>query len=113
MLQCVLRSLHAGLHADQVADVFTEALIERHQKIHRRQRRAVDAVQVSLERWRQRQGFEVWRQLLALIGGVAERDSLGVRFEKEIERIEHRHFRDQIDFDAQLCGFSGNTRRAR
>lgn len=105
VLQCVLRSLHAGLHADQVADVFAEALIERHQKIHRRQWRAVDAVQVSLERWRQRQDFEVWRQLLALIGGVAERDSLGVRFEKKIERIEHRHFRDQIDFDAQLCGF--------
>ena len=107
VLEGVLRGLHARFHADQVTDVFAEALIERHQKIHRGQRCAVDAVQVSLEGRGQRQGFEVRRQLLALVGGVDERDFFGVRFEEEVERIEHRHLGEQIDFDAQLCGFLG------
>ncbi|MNL06262.1 hypothetical protein D3C87_1268940 [compost metagenome] len=103
----VFRGLHARLHANQVADVFAQALVERHKEVHRRQRRAVDGVQIGFEFRRQRQGFEVRRQFLALIGGVGERDFLGVGFEEEVERVEHRHFGEQIDFDAQLIGFLG------
>ena len=33
---------------------------------------------------------------------VFERKFLRLRFEKEIERIEHRHFRDQIHLDAEI-----------
>jgi hypothetical protein len=67
MLEGVFRGLHTRLHADQVVDVVTQALIECDEEVHGRQRRAVNAVQIRLERRRQRQGFQVRRQLLALI----------------------------------------------
>ena len=34
---------------------------------------------------------------------VGERKFLRLRFEEKIERIQHRHFRDQIHFDAKLA----------
>ena len=35
---------------------------------------------------------------------VGERESLRVRLEEEVERIEHRHLGDQVHLDAQLVG---------
>ena len=35
---------------------------------------------------------------------VRERELLRVRFEEEIERVEHRHLRDQIHLDQELAG---------
>ncbi|CDF96513.1 hypothetical protein BN844_4972 [Pseudomonas sp. SHC52] len=105
--QGMLRGLDTGLHADQIADVIVQALVERHQEIHRRQRRAVDAIQVRLEFRRQRQRLQVRHQLVFLIGPVGEWNLFGVGFEEKIERIEHRHFRQQIDLDPQFFGFLG------
>lgn len=68
------RRLHARFHADQVADIGRQALVEAHQKVHRRQRCAVDTRQVRGKLRRQRQGFQVRRQLTLFIGGVAEGD---------------------------------------
>ena len=105
VFQRVFGCLDAWFHADQVADVFTQTLVERHEEIHGRQRGAVDTVQVGFELRRQRQGFQVRRQLLALIGGVSERDFLRIRLQKEVEWIEHRHLGEQIHFDPQFIGF--------
>ena len=41
-------------------------------------------------------------QFMRLRRGIAERKFLGVSLQKEIERIDHRHFRDQIDFDGEM-----------
>ena len=37
-------------------------------------------------------------------GIVVEGKFLRLRFEEEIERIEHRHLGDEIDLDAELAG---------
>ena len=103
--QGVLGGLHPRLHADQVADVVAQALVEGHQKVHGRQRCAVDAVQVGLEGRGQGQGCQVRRQLLAFIGAVAEGDFFRVGLKEEVEGVEHRHFRQQVDLDAQFSGF--------
>ena len=102
VFQGKFRSLHARFHANQVTDIGGQALVEADQEIHSRQRRAVDTGQVRSQPWRQRQGFQIRRQLALLIGGVAERDIFGVGLQEKIERIEHRHLGDQVDFDAQL-----------
>ena len=105
VFQGEFRSLYARFHADQVADIGGQTLIQAYQKIHRRQRRAVDSRQIRGESRGQRQCFQVRRQLALLIGGVAERDFFGVGFQEEIERIEYRHLGDQVDFDAQFVSF--------
>ncbi|MNS88282.1 hypothetical protein D3C72_1222510 [compost metagenome] len=53
LVEGVLRCLYAGLHADQVVDVFAQTLVERDEKVHGGQRRTVDTVQVGLELRRQ------------------------------------------------------------
>ena len=102
VFQGKFRGLHTRLHANQVTDIGGQALVEADQEIHSRQRRAVDTGQVRSQPWRQRQGFQIRRQLALLIGGVAERDIFGVGLQEKIERIEHRHLGDQVDFNAQL-----------
>ena len=49
-------------------------------------------------------GFEKRAQFAGERGVVSERILLGVRLEEEIERIEDRHFGDQVDFDEELGG---------
>ncbi len=104
VLQGELRGLNARFHADQVSDVLAQALVETDQKVDGRNRLATDAVQIRLKSRGQRQFFEVRRQLALLFAGVGERDVLGVGLEEEVERIEHSHLGDQIDFDAKLVG---------
>lgn len=98
------RGLYTGLHTDQVIDVLAQALVEADQKVDSRNRHAADAVQVGFEPWRQRQFFQVRRQFALLFAGIREGDVLGVRFQKEVERVEHRHFGDQINLDTELVG---------
>ena len=60
--------------------------------------------QVFLEQRLAAEHDEVWREVALVHALVAERKSLGVRLEEEVERIEHRHLGDQVHFDAQLLG---------
>ena len=101
----VLGRLHTRLHANQVANVFAQALVEADQEVDAGQGCAVDAVEVGLELRCERQGFQVRRQFLALVGCVGERDFLGIGLEEKVEGIEDGHLRQQIDFDTQLFGF--------
>ncbi len=48
-------------------------------------------------------GFEEGAQFRGERGVVGERELFGVRFEEEIERIEDRHFGDQIHFDEEFA----------
>ncbi|MNF64412.1 hypothetical protein D3C84_461410 [compost metagenome] len=101
----VLGRLHARFHADQVINVIAQALIERDEEIHGWQRGTVDSVQIGLERRRQRQGFQIRSQFLALIGGIREGDFFCVGLKEKIEWVEDRHLGQQIDLDAQLISF--------
>ncbi len=47
------------------------------------------------------------RQLTTLPGGIAKRKALVFRFEEEIERIDHCHFRDQIYFQGKVACLVG------
>ncbi len=107
VFQGEFRGLYTGLHTDQVIDVLAQALVEADQKVDSRNRHAADAVQVGFEPWRQRQFFQVRRQFALLFAGIREGDVLGVRFQKEVERVKHRHFGDQINLDTEFAGLFG------
>ena len=48
---------------------------------------------------------EIGRELARQIGQVFEREILRVGVNKKIERVQHRHFDDEVNLDAQLGGF--------
>ncbi len=98
-----LRRLHAGLHADQVAHVPCDLLVELHQEVVGPLRRARDLVEPGLEERRERQAREIRRELDLLPRLVLEGELLGVRLEEEIERIDDRHLGHQIHLDRQLA----------
>ena len=100
--QCLLGRLHARLQADQIADVVLQPLVERHQEVERGLRFARHGGQVAGELRRQRAGLAIRRQFERLLGRIGEGKLLGLRLEEEVERVEHRHLGDQIDFDAQF-----------
>ena len=95
--------LHAVFHADQIGDVALQPLIERDEEIGGLHRRPRNFSQIRGELRGGRHFDEMRRQLARLFGRVSERVVLGVRLEKEIERIVHRHFRHEVDFDAQFA----------
>jgi hypothetical protein len=64
-------------------------------------------VEITLEERCERLPLEIRRQLIPLPGFVLEWKILSVRFEKKIERIDHRHFGDEIDFDGEFAGRLG------
>ncbi len=101
----MLWGLHPGFHADQVADVFAQTLIEPHQKIDGRDRHAADPIQIRLELGRQRQLLQVRAELVLFVLAIGEGGFVSVGLEKEIERVEDRHFSDKIDFDTEFRGF--------
>ncbi|MCY1528932.1 hypothetical protein D9M68_640550 [compost metagenome] len=104
LLQAFFRGLHPGLHADQVADIPRQLLVERHQEIDAAHGREVDAREVVGEQRRCRQAAQVGRQLPLLVGGVVEGNLLGVGLEEEVEGVEHRHLGDQVDLHLHLAG---------
>ena len=106
--QGFFRRLHAGLEPDQVAHVALHALIQRDEKIDAGLRFAWHFGQVTRKVRRERQRVQIRRQLMALPRFVLEGDFLGLRFEEKIEWVDHRHFGDQVDFDAQFGGFLGD-----
>ncbi|MNP15308.1 hypothetical protein D3C76_1076620 [compost metagenome] len=103
--QGLLRGLHTRFEADQVTDVFAQALVQGNQEIDAGLRRTLDAVQVGGELRRQRQLLQVGQQFVAFVTAITEGHLLGVGFEEEVERVEHRHLGDQVDFHPQAVGF--------
>ena len=101
--QGFFRRLDAGFHADGVADVALYLGVDRDQKIDAAHRLARDAGHVLGEFRAVIDLVEIRRQLVPLAGLIGKGNLLGVRFEKEVKRIDHRHFGDQVDLDAELA----------
>ena len=100
----LLGRLHARLHADQVADVALQLLVEFDQKIVGVLFGARNAGDIGLEAWRQRRLDKERCQLGGQRFVVAERKIIGRRLEKEVERVEHRHLGHQVDLDPKRRG---------
>ena len=125
--QRFLRRLHAGFEANGVFDVLPEPLIDGDEKINRArffcfgnfqpllfgapfdftEKIFADGGKIFGERRRQPAFAVEGREFVIERWIVGEGKFFRLRFEKKIERIQHRHFRDQIHFDAQLPGFFG------
>ena len=99
-----LGRLHAGLHADQVADVLLQALVQLDQEVGGLLLLARNAVEVFLEQRRELTLDPVGREFVDQVLVVLEGKVLGRGLEKEVEGVEHRHLGDQVDLDAEARG---------
>ena len=105
--ECLFRRLHTGLHADQVADVLVQASIDIDQKVDRAQRRAVHCVQVFFKGGGEWQLGEIGLQFFLQRLAVVKRHFFGRGLDKEVKRVEHRHFGHQVHRDLEFGGFFG------
>ena len=99
------RGLDARLHPDDVADLVAQFGVEIDQEVDRARRLARDAREVFRE---QRSGFhgrQIRREFDLQVIGIGKRKTVGIRFDEEIERIDHGHLRREIDLDLELAGF--------
>ena len=109
--QGLVRRLDALLHPHRVGDVAVDGRVERAEEDdHRlpalgggRQRRQ-PVVQQRAERRRRR--VEIGLQVRPQIRRVGERVVLGVVLDEEVERVDHRHVRDQADGDLEFAGLA-------
>ena len=101
--QGLLRRLHAGLHADGVANVLLQLGIEGNEKINAALLCPRDRCHVFIEQFAACHLIEIGRQLVPLPVFVGERKLLGVRLKEEIEGIDDRHLGHQIDFDPEFA----------
>ena len=102
-----LGRLHTGLHANQIADVALQALVEHHQKVVGGHGGAGNRSQPFTQ---QRAGCRMrhkGREFVSQRGFVSERKLLSVVFEKKIEGIDHRQVGDQIDLHFEMLGEFG------
>ncbi len=107
LLQRFFRRLHPVFHADGVGNVLLQAGVEGDQKIYAARFFQRDAVEILLEQRRRRQLEEVGFQLMTFPSLVGEGNFFGMRFEKEIERVDDRHFGYQIDLEAEFARLLG------
>ncbi len=100
----LLRRLHADFHADQVADIAVQALIELHQEIDDVLAMARDGGEKRRQERSRRLGIEKRRKLLGKLRGVSERECFREGLHEEVERIDDRHVGDEIDGDDEFAG---------
>ncbi len=96
--------MHARFKSDQIPHIAGQTPIEVDEKIRRIDGHTGNRGEIlgkARARWCLRQ---VGRESTLLVGRIRQRKALRVRLKKEVERVEHRHLGDQIDFDAQLFG---------
>ena len=89
--------MHTGLHADGVADVALQHLVQTHQKVDGALFGQVDFLQVSGHQRCDRLQCQVRRQFGGGFGFVLEGEVFSFGFQKEVERVVNRHFDNQID----------------
>ena len=95
--QGLLRRLHTRLHADGVANIGLQPLVQCHQKINGGLGRKVGCIHITLDQGRQFAAHQVRSQFCFLRFAVSKRESFGLRLQEKIEGIEHRHFGNQIN----------------
>ena len=100
----LLGRLHARLHADDIADQVLQALIELDQKIDGVARLARNRMHELFQARTGRLRLDKDRKILVQFGRKFERPLVRVRFDEEIERIDHLHVGEQIDVDGEFVG---------
>ncbi len=78
------------------------------EEVDRCDRSAIDLAQPLGQQRAGSLEFEVRLQFLGDARLVGERVLLGFRLEEEVERIEHCHFGDEVDLQAELADLVGN-----
>ncbi len=99
------RGLHPRFHADQVADVALQALVEAHQEVDGAHLVQRDAVQVLLQQGAGRGRAQVGLELFLRFLGVGEGELLGLALDEEIEGIPDRHIGDQVHHHLEFGDF--------
>ena len=102
--QGLLAGLHARLHPDHVVDVLVELPVQFDEEIDRCDRAAIDLAQPLRQQGAGWLELEIRLQFLGNARLVGERVLLGFGLEEEVERIEHRHFGDEVHLQAELTG---------
>ncbi len=115
LVERLLGRLHAGFHSNEVRDVILHALVHGDQQIHGRQARCGGRAKVLDPCGKARacgRDFEERRQLLLERRRIRERERLGVGLDEEIERVDDRQVRGEIDRDRRgdRCGPGRPTR---
>ncbi len=103
----LLAGLDAGFHADHVADVALQALVEADQEVDDRRARPSNLRQPGTEVRPYRLALEVGGKVLRQRRLVDERERFRFRLDEEVERVERRHFGHEIDLDPQRLGLLG------
>jgi hypothetical protein len=102
VLERLLRRLHAGLHADHIADLAGNAGVEVDDEINRADALAGHGIQKTLEQRSRRFGLAVDGEVRGDVIRILERPMLGRILDEEIEGIVDRHVGDEADLDLQL-----------
>ena len=103
-LQRPLGGLDARLHANDVPNLLLQLRVEIDQKTDRARRLARNPGEVGGKQRTGLRGRKIGRELGLEIVGIGERKTVGIGFDKKIERIDHGHLRREIDFDPELGG---------
>ena len=78
------------------------------EEVDRCDRAAIDPAQPLRQQGARGLELEVRLEFLGDARLVGERVLLGFGLEEEVERIEHRHFGDEVHLQAELAGLPGN-----
>ena len=106
----LLRRLDARLHADDVADFLLQLRVEIDQEIDGAVGLARNLLQVGGEQRPGRHGREIGRKLGLEVVGVLEWKAGGIGLDEEVERIDHRHLRREVDLDLELRRLLGKDK---
>ena len=91
--------MDAGLHADDVADVVLQALVDLDQEVDGGARLARDRGDECGQQRTSRLGDEAGRELVAQLFRVSERKAVRIGLDEEIERIDDLDVGEEIDRD--------------
>ena len=109
-LKCLVGFLHTRLHADEVADLALQLVVQPHKQVDgllARPNRRAEPLEPCGEPRPDGRRLEEGDQLLRERRRVAERVMFGIGLDEEIEWIDHTHVGRQVDDDVERRGGLG------
>ena len=100
--QRLVRCVDARLEADDIADVGLQPLVDRDEEIDDRRRLARHRRDEGVQQRPVLLPFQVGRELMLELGRIGEREGLRIVLDEEVERVDDRELRDEVDLDLQL-----------
>jgi len=100
-LERLFARLNTRLHANQIADVALEPLVEVYQEVNASLAGCTDGFQIFANQRLRRGDFAEGRQLAIEPSFIGERKCFGVGLEEKIEGVNDGHFRDEVDFERE------------